>query len=79
MYRNDGLILPDGERVSLHPLITIGMTDDWRIGCYWQNSQLENALRQKLSIPDMVKIKEGIMLALRQSLDKRFPTTIDIS
>ena len=55
------------------------MTDDWRIGCYWKNSQLENALRSRLSVADMVKIKEGIVLALRQSLDKRFPTAIDIS
>lgn len=77
MFRSDGLILPHGERVNLNPLLTVGFTEDLRIGIAWNNERLEQVLRN-MSIADLSKIKDAITIAVKQSLDKRLPTVFNV-
>ena len=78
MIRRDGIIIPDGERVNLTPLITIGLTDRWEIGILWPNEQLQHDLINRMSVADMQKFKDTLTQALAQSLDKRLPTVFNV-
>jgi hypothetical protein len=79
MIRHDGIIIPDGERVNLTPLITIGLTDKWEIGILWPNEQLRSDLINRMSVADMQKFKDTLTQALAQSLAKRLQSVFNIS
>lgn len=80
MLPNGNLILPDGAapQVSLQPLIIIGLTNDYRIGVYYPNDQLLKALRNRMSVAELQNMKDNITVALKNSIDKRIPTVINI-
>lgn len=74
------VILPEGaaQHVSLQPLIIIGLTGDFRIGVYYPNDQLLRALRNRMSVPELQNMKDNITVALKNSIDKRIPTVINV-
>jgi hypothetical protein len=79
MFRKDGQLEKGPDNVIAHPLVRICLTEQWQVIFQWENEQLQQALQSKLSIADLSRFKDGLTVALKQSLDKRLPTVINIS
>ena len=80
MINRDGnmLILPDNERVNLHLLFQVGITDNMQIGVHCLSEDLWQRLRN-LPPADKQALFDHIILAVQRSLDKRMPRVINIS
>jgi hypothetical protein len=74
-------ILPEGaaSNVNIHPLITIGMTDNNEIGIVWPNDNLRRNIVDRFTTAQIAALKDYITIALRQSMDKRMPTIFTVS
>ena len=45
----------------------------------WINPQLERAIRERATVADLHKLKDAMSVAFKQSLDKHWPTIVNIS
>lgn len=75
--RNDGLIIPDNERVQLQPFIVVGLTDNWQVGVYWPNEQMRHAMINRMTASELQRIKDALITAFNNSVNKRLPTVIN--
>jgi hypothetical protein len=81
VFRKDGTILPEGTQrpSSMESLIIVGITEDWRVAVFWPNDRLRDAIVNRCTPSELQRIKDAIITAFNDSVNKRLPTVINLS
>ena len=69
----------EGNRFNLHPLLTVGFTENNEIGIFWNNDELRRSIINRSSVAQLSALKDAITIAVRDSLNKRMPTIFTVS